>query len=76
MTLKGKITVSYKKKSAYGRYFVTNTGLITSTTMWNKLRSSLFQNTEYDIDIVSCHQSIILGILDALHLDLPIETFK
>jgi len=30
--------------------------------MWNAVRSALFQDTEYDIDIVNCHSNILLDL--------------
>ena len=30
--------------------------------MWNAVRSALFQDTEYDIDIINCHANLLLDI--------------
>ena len=50
----GFVKVSYEKKK-YGRYFPTNNKYC-CPTMWNKTRSSLFGNTELDVDIVGCQK--------------------
>ena len=56
------IDVKYIKYYNYGRYFVKDHKVRSSTIMWNAIRSALFQDTEYDIDIVNCHGNILLDI--------------
>ena len=53
------IDIKYIK---YGRYFVKNHKVRSSTIMWNRIRSALFKDTEYDLDIVNCHSNILLDI--------------
>jgi len=56
------IDIEYIKYYKYGRYFVKNHKVRSSTIMWNAVRSALFQDTEYDIDIVNCHSNILLDL--------------
>ena len=56
------IDVKYIKYYNYGRYFVKNHKVRSSTIMWNAIRSALFQDTEYDVDVVNCHCNILLDI--------------
>ena len=56
------IDITYIKYNKYGRYFVKNHKVRSSTIMWNCVRSALFKNTEYDIDIVNCHSNLLLDI--------------
>jgi hypothetical protein len=56
------IDVKYIKYYNYGRYFVKDHKVRSSTIMWNAIRSALFKDTEYDIDIVNCHSNILLDI--------------
>ncbi len=56
------IDVNYIKYYNYGRYFVKNHKVRSSTIMWNAIRSALFKDTEYDVDIVNCHGNILLDI--------------
>ena len=55
----GKIEVEYVKTKQYGRYFIKNPKMRSGCAMWRKVRSTLFAETEYDIDIISAHQSIL-----------------
>jgi hypothetical protein len=57
----GKINITYKKKSKYGRYYPENGSIISGTYMWRKLRASMFADTEYDVDIKSCHFQILFN---------------
>lgn len=57
----GKITIEYAKKCKYGRYYPVDGSIISATYMWRKLRSSLFSDTEYDIDIKSAHFQIMIN---------------
>ena len=59
----GKIKINYVKKTKYGRYYPADGSLISATYMWRKLRSSLFSDTEYDIDIKSCHFQLLINEL-------------
>jgi hypothetical protein len=56
------IDVKYIKYYNYGRYFVKDHKVRSSTIMWNAIRSALFQDTEYDIDIVNAHSNLLLDI--------------
>ena len=56
------IDIKYIKYNKYGRYFVKDHKVRSSTIMWNAVRSALFKDTEYDIDIVNCHSNILLDI--------------
>jgi len=56
------IDIEYIKYYQYGRYFVKNHKVKSSTIMWNAIRSALFQDAEYDIDIVNCHSNILLDL--------------
>jgi hypothetical protein len=59
----GSITTEYVKSTAYGRYFVKNPTVLSSTIMWNKIRATLFSEGDYDIDIVNCHSELLLTLL-------------
>jgi len=56
------IDIEYIKYNKYGRYFVKNHKVRSSTIMWSPIRSTLFKDTEYDIDIISCHGNLLLDI--------------
>ena len=56
------IDIKYIKYNKYGRYFVKDHKVRSSTIMWNAIRSALFQDTECDVDIVNCHSNILLDI--------------
>ena len=60
---KNKIKIDYVKKTKYGRYYPKDGSLISATYMWRKLRSSLFSDTEYDLDIKSCHFQLLINEL-------------
>ena len=55
----GKIEIEYVKTKQYGRYFVKNPKMRSGCAMWRKVRATLFAETEYDIDILACHQSLL-----------------
>jgi len=59
---KNGIEIEYIKYNKYGRYFVRNHKVRSSTIMWNAIRSALFKDSEYDVDIVNCHCNILLDI--------------
>lgn len=59
----GSVKVDYIRYKPYGRYFVKDTKKISSCPMWSKLRSTLFAEKEYDVDVVACHQSILYDLL-------------
>ena len=61
----GGIEITYIKYKKYGRFFVKDHKCRSSTIMWNKIRSSLFKERDYDIDIINCHSNILLDILNA-----------
>jgi len=57
-----KIKVTYRKKNnGYGRYYPRLP--YSCTYMWRRIRSSLFSQTELDIDIVNCHPNIARYLL-------------
>lgn len=57
----GKINITYKKKSKYGRYYPEDGSIISGIYMWRKVRASMFADTEYDVDIKSCHFQILFN---------------
>lgn len=59
----GSINIEYVKSTEYGRYFVKNPQVLSSTIMWNKIRATLFSESDYDIDIVNCHNELLLTLL-------------
>ena len=64
------IKIKYSKKSKYGRYYPVDGSMISATYMWRRLRSTLFSDTEYDIDIKSCHFQILINeVKDKLELE-------
>ena len=56
------INIEYIKYYNYGRYFVKDHKVRSSTIMWSPIRSCLFGETEYDVDIVNCHSNLLLDI--------------
>ena len=71
----GSISTEYVKSTEYGRYFVKDPKVLSSTIMWNNIRATLFSDGDYDIDIVNCHNEILLTLLknntnyDITHLE-------
>jgi hypothetical protein len=71
----GSITTKYVKTTEYGRYFVKDPNVLSSTIMWNKIRATLFSESDYDLDIVGAHQNLLLTLLknntnyDITHLE-------
>ena len=59
----GSISTEYVKSTEYGRYFVKDPKVLSSTIMWNKIRATLFSEGDYDIDIVNCHNELLLTLL-------------
>jgi len=59
----GFINIEYVKSTEYGRYFVKKPNMLSSTIMWNKIRATLFSDGDYDIDIVNCHNELLLTLL-------------
>lgn len=59
LVIDGKIEVEYVKTKQYGRYFIKNPKMRSGCVMWRKVRATLFAETEYDIDILACHQSLL-----------------
>lgn len=58
----GKIDVKYTVDALFGRFFLNNSRVYSSTVQWNKIRSTLFQDTEFDVDLVNCHNCILLSL--------------
>lgn len=71
----GFISTEYIKTHDFGRYFVKEPNVLSCCIMWNKIRATLFAETDYDIDIVGCHQNLLLTLLkdntnyDVTHLE-------
>jgi len=67
----GRVMVSYKKKK-YGRYFAER---YSCSNMWGKVRSALFGETEYDVDIKSAHYEILkqMCIDNEIHCTLLVK---
>ena len=57
----GNIKITYQKKGKFGRYYPVNGSILSSIYMWRDLRSSLFSDTEYDIDVKSCHFQLLIN---------------
>lgn len=62
-TLYGCVNVDYVKNTEYGRYFVKDPTMMSCTLMWNRIRATLFNESDYDLDIVCCHQNILMTLL-------------
>lgn len=58
------ITIEYIKHNRYGRYFLKDSNSLSCTAMWNKIRSTLFEDSDLDIDIVNAHNELLLTLLD------------
>jgi hypothetical protein len=59
----GYISIDYVKNTEYGRYFVKDPTMMSCTPMWNRIRATLFAEGDYDLDIVCCHQNILVTLL-------------
>ena len=59
----GSISIEYVKATEYGRYFVKDPKVLSSTIMWNKIRATLFADGDHDIDIINCHNEVLLTLL-------------
>ena len=71
---KGYVEVNYKKKYDYGRYYAQNQ--YSCSTMKKILRSTLFHQDEYDIDIKTAHPSILLYLCEKYLQGVPCEALK
>jgi len=49
-----------------GRYYNLDGNKLSAMYQWNKIRSSLYGETEFDIDIVNCHQTILYQLAQKL----------
>jgi len=62
----GKIAISYKAKThndmELGRLYSTKPYIMSCASMWNRCRSALFANTEYDIDMINAHPKLLLAM--------------
>jgi hypothetical protein len=71
----GSIITEYVKTHDFGRYFVKEPDILSCCIMWNKIRATLFAESDYDIDIIGCHQNLLLTLLrnntnyDITHLE-------
>ena len=69
------INIEYVKSTEFGRYFVKDPDVLSSTIMWNKIRATLFADGDYDLDIINCHNEVLLTLLkgatnyDITHLE-------
>lgn len=59
----GYISIDYVKNTEYGRYFIKDPTMMSCTPMWNRIRATLFAEGDYDLDIVCCHQNILVTLL-------------
>jgi phage/plasmid-associated DNA primase len=64
-----QVSINYKQNlfndKPYGRFYpISQTG---STYMWNKVRSSLFAETNYDCDIQNAHYTILENLYSRNH---------
>ena len=59
----GSISTEYEKLTDFGRYFVKEPNVLSCCIMWNKIRATLFAESDYDIDIVGAHQNLLLTLL-------------
>jgi len=71
----GCVQVNYKTKGEVGRLYPTNPYL-TATTMWGRVRATLFNKTELDIDIVNCHACILLDIMEEYYPDFSVPCLR
>jgi hypothetical protein len=72
--VEGKIVVEYGMNSKYGRMYPISNDMLFCISMWNKIRSTLFANTEFDIDIINCHNCLLLGLVE--NMELPTENLR
>jgi hypothetical protein len=61
--LSGKVKVNYVLHGKFGRFFIKDYRFTSSCAMWSALRCPLFSKTEYDIDIVNCHNCIMYDLM-------------
>ena len=65
------ISIEYVKSMEFGRYFVKDPNILSSTIMWNKIRATLFADGDYDLDVVNCHNEVLLTLLKgAINYDI------
>ena len=68
------IKIEYKRDK-YGRFFTTKQNIMIScTTVWNRVRSRLFEATETDIDIINAHPNILRHLItkcSSPYMDCP-----
>lgn len=60
--IEGNVKVEYYMKYDYGRLQLKDPTSFSSVAQSKSVRATLFANTEYDIDIVGCHQNILLSL--------------
>jgi hypothetical protein len=60
--IEGNVKVEYYMKYDYGRLQLKEPNSFSSVAQSKSVRATLFANTEYDIDIVGCHQNILLSL--------------
>ena len=68
----GVISVGYDMKNIFGRMFLTEPTSYSCVAQWSAIRATLFADTEYDVDIVGCHQNILLSICERIKYDCPV----
>jgi hypothetical protein len=59
----GYISIEYVKTNEYGRYYLKDPKIMSCTVMWNKIRATLFADSDYDLDIACCHQNVMVTLL-------------
>jgi len=76
----GKVQISYKAKKQdekeLGRLYSTKPHIMSCTSMWNRCRSTLFADTEMDIDMVNAHPKILLAMCQKHPDHFPEEQIK
>jgi hypothetical protein len=69
----GKVNIKYSMKHKYGRYYPVDYSMLCANSMWRRARASLFSESEYDVDIKSCHFAILVN---EVYLDLSMDHLK
>lgn len=59
----GNLKVDYVMTRQYGRYYVKNYKQQSATTMWRRVRSTLYGEMDLDFDIKSCHVAILWNLV-------------
>ena len=62
----GAVATSYFRPK-YGRFYISDTSVMSATPMWASARSALFQGSDADIDAVQCHPNLLLHEMETHH---------